>query len=297
MTFTRTRTDFFFFSIELQIYIAAAYILPIPNSHKSYNLVTLVGPTQPLDNSKPNIIFSQTKQNPIPFIESYTHSFKTSTALGNLKNQLPLAKIKLRNPLHFPEPRLLKEQEIEISSVICLDISFPNLVNSYNLIPFASDEDNSNHRQSSPSLILNPSSSPLHSLAQIQISQLQSRASEQNSFILRCDSQFGISSLISPKGQIRLLNPGKESWRSFGVDLQIERGRDSSWFHSINGEWSGFFLILLASGVYLVCGLRESEGDGKLLMIKGWECIRKRFSELRSRRVTAVEEEEILVEV
>lgn len=232
----------------------------------------MIGPSLPETPTIPNIIYSQAKQHPVPFIESYSHIFQPSRSLTNLENQLPLARIQLPHSFHAPEPKLTPLQEISITSAICLDISYPNLLSSYALVP---DSLNSNDRpkKKSPALILNPSSVPLYSLSLAQLNQVQSRAREQNAYILRCDSSTGISTLISPKGEIRSLNPGRESWRSFIVDIDVERGEKESWFMWLGGEWGSLGLLTAGLVLYVLVGLREESDNGRLWIVKGWSWI------------------------
>lgn len=136
---------------------------------------------------------------------------------------------------------------------------------------------------------------PLHSLSLAQIDQVQSRAREQNAFILRCDSSTGISTLVSPKGEIRTLNPGQETWRSFIVDVDIERGEKESWFMWLGGEWGSLGLVTVGLILYVLVGLREEGNEGRLWVAKGWSWIGLKGAGLRRRRngnneVTGAEE-------
>ncbi|KAL8292968.1 hypothetical protein RQP46_000662 [Phenoliferia psychrophenolica] len=151
-----------------KVYIAATYLLPAstPNPRfKAYNLVTLVGPSQS-PTSPPNIIFSTTKHLPVPLIETYSHLSRPSAALLSAPSAFPVAMIPLPHQRSTPAPHTTPFQTFAISSQTCLDIalSLPPLPPTL-----------------SPALILNPSSTPLVSLAASQFTLAHLRAIEHHS--------------------------------------------------------------------------------------------------------------------
>lgn len=232
-----------------RVFIEATYMLPSTSTpHKVYNLATLIGPTWTTSTpSIPNILYSQSKSHPVPFIESYSHVDRFDTDLRSIANKLPLVEINVQHHLYTPSPKLTPLQSLSISSAICLDISFPSLVNSY----FSNSKDKSLKSLKSPSLILNPSSTSLESLALSQLAQVSSRAIEQNTFILRCDTSGGISTLVGPDGKARVTKPGSEGWASWIGEIDSERAGATSIFTSVGrllgggGEVTTWFVLLL----------------------------------------------------
>lgn len=140
---------------------------------------------------------------------------------------------------------------------------------------------NGKKRKNSPQLILNPSNVPLQSLALSQMDQVRSRAIEQESWILRCDSSTehegekggGISSLIAPDGSVRVFQPGVAggSWSS-SVDAELASGKGSPFSRvwggkSLGNEFAVWLWILLAVIVSEVLASGKKEHWEK---VKGW---------------------------
>ncbi|GAA5831549.1 hypothetical protein JCM5353_000433 [Sporobolomyces roseus] len=197
-----------------KVYILSTYSLsPNPHSHKSFNIATLLGPS-PSNSSQPQILFSTSKHYPIPLIESYSHSARLDSQLLSSPSSLPLISLSLPHAPHTPSPNLTPFQHLSVSTAICQDISFPSLLNSY-ISPLPSSS-----QFSSPQLVLNPSNTPSPALAQNQIIQARSRATELSSFILRCDSRSGQSALISPRGEIQAITSGDHGSWEFSLDAE-----------------------------------------------------------------------------
>lgn len=223
-----------------QTYIAATYLLPASPPHprhKEYNIVTLVGPTLSTANT-PNIIFSTTKHLPVPLIESYTAISRTAPAFLSSPSFLPVAALPIPHRPSTPSPHLTPFQSVAISSFTCLDIA-----RSFPLHPAAL----------SPALILNPSSTPLRSLAESQLDLARTRAIEHRAFILRCDSADGVGGLVAPDGSTRVVKIGEEGWASWEFDVdaeRAERGTVLEWLSASvggGGEWAWVLLLAVAT--------------------------------------------------
>jgi apolipoprotein N-acyltransferase len=156
---------------------------------------------------------------------------------------LPLARITLEHHTKTPTPHLTPLQAFDLSAAICLDIASPTLLNTYLTPPLSPISPHN------PSLILNPSFSPHPTLAEPQFEQMISRAIEQRAWILRCDAPSGISGLVSPSGEVRVLKRGEEGGGSWQVDIDLERGSERTMFSRL-GE--GVVLNVLALVVLLV---------------------------------------------
>ncbi|GAA5867834.1 hypothetical protein JCM3774_005874 [Rhodotorula dairenensis] len=191
-----------------KVYVLATYSVPPPTDsghRKLLNVATLVGPrgSRPTDDdAAPNIVFSTTKQHPVPFVESYSHAGRTLPDLGPVDGALPVARVALPHSTHTPSPRLTPLQQVTLSAAICQDAAYPALIST--LAPVGVDGDASH----APQLILNPSATPssLQGLGQLSLAQARARAVEQGAFVLRCDEPGSGSGsvLIDPTGQVRV---------------------------------------------------------------------------------------------
>jgi apolipoprotein N-acyltransferase len=234
-----------------QVHIAATYVVPAASPaprHKVYNVVTLVGPSKGA--GTPRIVWSTTKHNPVPFVESYANLIRSDASLGSSPDRLPLARIELPHRPHTPSPSLTPLQSIDVSGVICLDIAFPSLVNSYT-VPFFSEA-----QPLSPALIFNPSATP-STLARVQFEQMRARAIEQRTFVLRCDSDTGISGLVAPDGTVRVIRYADEGWNSWETDIDAERGKGRTFFAMLKSEWSVWAMMV---GLTLFAALGDYGG-------------------------------------
>ncbi|GAA5989220.1 hypothetical protein JCM11641_006572 [Rhodosporidiobolus odoratus] len=209
-----------------KVYVLATYLVPPPASsetskHKLLNVATLVGPstlaTEIPPAGQPYIVWSTTKQHPVPFVESYTHSSRRDLILASAPGVVPLASIQLQHESHVPGRRSTPLQELSLSGAICQDIAFPSLLNSF-LTPYSTSP-----RPYSPQLLLNPSLTPLTSLALPQVAQSRLRALEHSSFLLRCDGSTGTSALIAPNGEFHTLVHGEDGRGSWEAEIAIER--------------------------------------------------------------------------
>lgn len=236
-----------------RVYIAASYVLPLGGSHRVWNIVTLVGPTNAGAN-EPYIVFSTTKQLPVPLVESYAHAFRQDPSLKSLTGRVPESTIEIAHRSHTPSPNLTPLQSLSISSATCFDISLPALF-SY-----------------SPSLILNPSSSPVVGLSLSQIEQAKARAIENHAFVLRCDaSSGGVSALISPDGIVLAQIFGGGGAGSWEFEIDVENASSPRFLEGmrVTNEWLalGLLSLLVAGGFVGEIALRgrRIETKGRLL--------------------------------
>lgn len=233
--------------MSAQVFIAATYLLPTSPSRHLLNVVTLVGPSS-TPGSPPNIIWSTTKQHPVPIIEDFTHISRTDLSLGSLPNHLPLSTIRLPHLPHTPSPHLTPLQPLAITSATCLDIAFPTLLTSF-VVPLSSPS----HPRTAQ-LVLNPSSAP-EGLAQVQWEQAAARAWEGRAFVLRCDTRDGISGLVGPDGRTRVLRGGEEGWGSWEGEMDAERAEGRTWFGAMGSQWAVWAALL--GVVCVVLGLEQ----------------------------------------
>lgn len=153
------------------------------------------------------------------------HLTRTLPSLLSTPHHAPLALITLPIRPSTPSPHATPPESVLITGSICLDISSP-----LPFSPFASPASLSPSSYS-PALILNPSSTPLLSLAWSQFSsQAKARAAEQSAFVLRCDSAEGLSGLLAPDGSVRVVRLGEEGWWSWEVEVDVERAERGAWW-------------------------------------------------------------------
>ncbi|GAA6062842.1 hypothetical protein JCM10212_001848 [Sporobolomyces blumeae] len=255
--------------------------------HHRLNIATLVGPRARPEEPRPNVVFSTTKHNPVPFIESYSHSDRVDAVLRSSPAALPLGRIKLPHPPHTPW-HLVPFETVDVSAAICQDVAFPSLVASYLAVDASSPA-------KTPQLILNPSDVPTSSLAESQTSQARARAIEQRASILRCDGAEGISSLTGPDGEVRtVVNNGEEGWTSWEgyVDVDVERASGRTGFarralggsSALGSEVATLFWIALAVTLVGVVESGVFNPEMRARMIEkvkaGWEWLSNRGGEI-----------------
>ncbi|GAA5834051.1 hypothetical protein JCM3766R1_002503 [Sporobolomyces carnicolor] len=174
----------------------------------------------------------------------------------------------------------------------CLYISYPSLLSSYVRPSLEQDsEECDDGEPTSPQLILNPSKVPSTSLALEQLDQAQSRAVEQSSWILRCDSTAtwrstgggqvasasgGISSLVAPDGSLRVIDTSGESWISH-VDAALSDGRGTPFSRvwgkgELGSEFAVWLWIACAVVVAEICASIDREQAIRLVK-KVWRWI------------------------
>lgn len=284
-----------------QVHILATYFVPPPltqHSSKRLNVATLVGPSA-VDTPTPNLVFSTTKQRPVPFIESYSHTARSSPSLGSSASALPVAAVTLPHAPHTPAPHLTPFQTVSVSAAICQDISFPSLITSY-----VSPSITSSTSPKNPQLILNPSNTPssLDGISHAQLAQTRARALETKSFVLRCDSPgaAGGSALVGPQGDVRVKTRGGEGVGSWEAEIGVERARKGTpltWLGRQGGgglDSEGFVHFLVASmivvvrlveGGELVQGIKSIDWSAHVVKVEDavlW--IRRKTAEITARR-------------
>ncbi|GAA5859450.1 hypothetical protein JCM1840_004621 [Sporobolomyces johnsonii] len=287
---------------QYQIYVLAAYLVPAPNSprHKLLNVATLVGPSSSPSATAINLVWSTTKHHPVPFVESYSYAARLDPSLGSSANQLPLSRIELSHETHTPSPHLTPLQTVSLSGAICQDVAFPSLLASF-VHPSSSS---SSAPPQTPQLILNPSHTPLLSLARAQFAQVRARAIEQNAFILRCDAAEGVSGLVGPDGDARVVRRSSdEGTGSWEVELDVERASGATAFARV---WRGPGTTVGAEGAvvgWLVLGVAllvvgESGVVTRRKVRGGWRKIKEvvRWATRTEARLVAAEAEGLLGE-
>ncbi|GAA6029100.1 hypothetical protein JCM8097_001594 [Rhodosporidiobolus ruineniae] len=279
-----------------RVYILATYLVPPPASsskHKLLNVATLVGPTSssltPLPHEQPFLVWSTTKQHPVPFVESYSHSGRLDPVLGSGAGVLPLAQVQLRHESHVPAPHLTPHQQLGVTGAICQDIAFPSLLGS-----FASPSSSSaQSRPKTPQLILNPSLTPLSSLSHAQVAQARLRAVEHNAFLLRCDGSTGASALIAPDGEIRAVSYGGEGGGSWEASIEVERANGRTPYERIWGggrsraRSEGAVLLWLALTLVAVYAAEEGVAQNAAKRVE-WRRLGGRMRERLTRAREAV---------
>ncbi|BGP26591.1 WD-repeat-containing protein [Rhodotorula toruloides] len=285
-----------------EVHVLATYLVPPPLSQhnsKRLNVATLVGPSA-VDTPTPNLVFSTTKQHPVPFIESYSHTARSAPSLGSSSKALPLAAVDLPHPPHTPAPHLTPPQTVSVSAAICQDISFPSLLTSY-VSPSTSSADSPPKK---PQLILNPSNTPssLHGISHAQLAQTRARALETNSFVLRCDSPGAASgsALLGPQGDVRVKTGGEGVVGSWQAEVGVQRaggGTLLTWIGRRGGRRFGSEAFVLFLAASLVVVVRLVEGGELVRAVKtiAWRAqvvkaenvvlwIRRKTAEITARR-------------
>lgn len=282
-----------------QVYILATYVVPPASAshrhdHKYLNVATLVGPGASSSAPGPHIVWTTTKQRPVPFVESFSHTLRSIPSLGSQPGALPLAEVQLPHGSRTPSPHLTPQQRVSVSGAICQDIAFPSLVSSY-VVP-SSDDSNPHRRRPAapprtPQLLLNPSLVPasLPGLARASLAQVRARALEHGAFVLRCaGAGGGDSALVGPEGDVRVLQRGDERGGSWEAEVGVERARATrggTWWEWVGGTtrggWfggEGRWWLVLAAGVALV-RLVEGGEAGSWLSDVEWAGLRTRMGE------------------
>ncbi|GAA5924109.1 hypothetical protein JCM1841_004576 [Sporobolomyces salmonicolor] len=289
-----------------KIYVHAAYLVPAPDAprHKLLNVATLVGPSSSPSSTAINVVWSTTKHHPVPFVESYSYATRLDRSLGSSANQLPLSHSELSRAAHTPAPHLTPLQTVDITGAICQDVAFPSLLSSF-VRPSSSSSSSpsSSSGPQTPQLILNPSYTPILSLARAQFAQVRARAVEQNAFVLRCDAAEGASGLVGPDGDARVLRSADEVTGSWEAELDAERateatGFTSVWFgDAVGAEWA---VVGWLAGVVVLVAAGESGAVTrrrmKLALEGGWRKVKEaaRWTTRTEARLVAAEAERLL---
>ncbi|GAA5889280.1 hypothetical protein JCM6882_000694 [Rhodosporidiobolus microsporus] len=314
-------------------YILATYLVPPPgtshSSHKLLNTATLVGPrslsppsfpSNPTD--APYIVWSTTKQHPVPFVESYSHPSggRADRALASAPGAVPLAAVDLPLEKTAPGRKTTPRQSVGVAGAICQDAAFPSLVGSFFTPRSSSPTNDKRPIPHTPHLLLNPSYTPLHSLSVAQLEQIRARAVEHNTFVLRCDDPAsGSSALVAPDGGVRVLVEGVEGGGSWEAEVRIERAQEGTAFERLwlSSSWlgaEGAALLWLAVAIAVLAvgesgvvqraarGVEWRErGRRAVEWARGWVRaegrVRERVGEEGEQRAGRAEEEGRLVEV
>ncbi|GAA5823742.1 hypothetical protein JCM11251_003276 [Rhodosporidiobolus azoricus] len=271
-------------------YILATYLVPpagSSSSHKLLNIATLVGPRSlatapPSNTEEPYLVWSTTKQHPVPIVESYSHPSKgrMDKTFASLKGTVPFGSIALPLEKSAPGRKSTPRQEIAVGAAICQDVAFPSLLSSFAYPP-------SSPHQSTPQLLLNPSYTPISSLTHVQLAETRARAVEHNAFILRCDGPAGSSALVRPDGQALVLIEGVQGGGSWEAELRPEAAASRTLFERLwLGErsrigsegvvlfWLAVGLSVLAVGESGVIRREVQKVDWKKNIEESWQRVR-----------------------
>ncbi|GAA5945493.1 hypothetical protein JCM10213_004175 [Rhodosporidiobolus nylandii] len=215
-----------------KVYVLATYLVPprYGSKHKRLNVATFVGPSslasEPRE-GQPYLVWSTTKHYPVPFVESFSHDSRADSTLGSVPGAIPLATVELQPEKHVPEPRNTPRQQVNIAGAVCQDVAFPSLLSSY-ISPSSTLS-----QARTPHLLLNPSLTPLTSLATPQLAQARLRAVEHASFVLRCDGPTGTSALIDPSGAVRAFSHGDDGGGSWEAEIPVEHAARETVFEKV----------------------------------------------------------------
>ncbi|GAA6049289.1 hypothetical protein JCM3770_005924 [Rhodotorula araucariae] len=219
-----------------KVYVLATYLVPPTSasshaSHKDLNVATLVGPASlsPDPSARgPYLVWSTTKQHPVPLVESYAHAARLLPALGSARSALPLARVQLPPAPHTPSPRRTPSQHVAVTGAVCQDAAFPSLFATYAL-PAQHRQDADAAAPRAPQLVLNPSRVPpslTGGLSRSTVEQARARALEHGAFLLRCDAGGGPALLAGPDGDVRVMVPAGDEGDGVGSwEAEIPLGR------------------------------------------------------------------------